>query len=87
MQRDFFQEKMKGVLIMSKQMLEKLYGEYREKRAMASDDVRRTYDEMHDAFQNYLDAVCEDEFRNAFMFGYAYGLKAAQAGMKEGVCA
>ncbi len=71
---------------MSKQMMEKLYEEYRENRAMASDDVKRTYDEMQDAFQNYLNAVCEDEFRNAFMFGYAYGLKAAQAGLKEGVC-
>lgn len=28
---------------MSKQMLENLYHEYYENRAMASDDVRRTY--------------------------------------------
>ena len=72
---------------MSKQMMEKFYEEYQESRETASEDVIKALDDMRHAFEGYLDAVCEDEFRNAFMFGYAYGLKAAQAGMKEGACA
>lgn len=72
---------------MEEKMIEKIYDEYCENRASASDEVRRTYDELHDAFDVYLNAVQEDEFRNAFMFGYAYGLKVSEAKMKAGVCA
>lgn len=72
---------------MEEKMLEKIYGEYCENRATASEDVKKTYDEMHLAFDEYLSAVQEDQFRNAFMFGYAYGLKASEAKMKAGVCA
>lgn len=64
--------------------MEKIYEEYCENRAAASDDVREIYQKMNDVFMDYLNAVCEDEFRNAFMFGYAYGLKAAKAEMKKG---
>lgn len=64
-----------------------MYEEYCENRASASEDVRRTYEKMHAAFDEYLVAVQEDEFRNVFMFGYAYGLKAAKLDMKDGVCA
>lgn len=69
---------------MSEKQFEKLYEEYNESRPTASDDVRRTYSEMHTAFEEYLNAVCEDEFRNIFMFGYAYGMKAAKAEMQKG---
>lgn len=72
---------------MEEKMLEKIYEEYCENRVTASEDVRRTYDEMHIAFEEYLSAVQEDQFRNAFMFGYAYGLKVSDAKMKAGVCA
>lgn len=72
---------------MEEKMLEKIYEEYCENRATASEDVRRTYNEMHIAFEEYLSAVQEDQFRNAFMFGYAYGLKVSDAKMKAGVCA
>lgn len=72
---------------MEEKMLEKIYEEYCENRAMASENVRRTYDEMHTTFEEYLSAVQEDGFRNAFMFGYAYGLKVSEAKMKAGVCA
>lgn len=72
---------------MSKKMMEKLYEGYCENRATASEDVRRAYNEMHDAFEGYLNAVREDEFRNAFMFGYTYNLKAAKSGMEGGACA
>lgn len=72
---------------MSKKMMEKLYDEYCENRATASEDVRKTYNEMHTAFDKYLNAVQEDEFRNAFMFGYTYGLKVAKSGMEGGACA
>jgi hypothetical protein len=72
---------------MEEKMIEKIYDEYCENRASASDEVRRTYDELHDAFDVYLSAVQEDQFRNAFMFGYAYGLKVSDAKMKAGVCA
>lgn len=72
---------------MSKQMMEKLYQEYQESRGTVSEDVLKARDDMCRAFEEYLNAVCEDEFRNAFMFGYAYGLKDAQVGKGESVCA
>lgn len=72
---------------MEEKMLEKIYDEYCENLATASEDVKRTYSEMHSAFDEYLNAVQEDQFRNAFMFGYAYGLKVSEAKMKAGVCA
>ena len=54
---------------MSEKQFEKLYEDYCENRSTSSGDVRRTYDEINDAFENYINAICEDEFRNAFMFG------------------
>lgn len=69
---------------MSEKQFEKLYEDYCENRSTSSGDVRRTYDEINDAFENYINAICEDEFRNAFMFGYAYGMKAAKAEMEKG---
>lgn len=45
-----------------------------------TDDVREAYKNLNDAFDVYLSAISEDEFRNAFMYGYMY----AKAEMQKG---
>lgn len=45
-----------------------------------TDDVREAYKNLSDAFDVYLSAISEDEFRNAFMYGYMY----AKAEMQKG---
>ena len=44
-------------------------------RETASDEVRETYQEIHDGFEAYLDAVQTDMFQQAFRYGYEKGLE------------
>ena len=48
--------------------IDKIYSDYLENRGQASDRVRQAYDNLHDAFEEYLSAVDEDTFRQ--VFGY-----------------
>lgn len=57
---------------MSTEKLKQIYENYQEHRATASDGVKDTYAKMNNAFNEYLSEVLEDEFRNAFMYGYMY---------------
>lgn len=65
---------------MSKEKWEQIYEKYCEQRAVATDDVREAYKNLNEAFDVYLSAISEDEFRNAFMYGYMY----AKAEMQKG---
>lgn len=65
---------------MSKEKWEQIYEKYCEQRATVTDDVREAYKNLNDAFDVYLSAISEDEFRNAFMYGYMY----AKAEMQKG---
>lgn len=53
------------------------YDEFLEQEAPVSQEVRDTYILMNRVFDEYLSAVTENNFRNAFMFGYTKGLKAS----------
>lgn len=65
---------------MSKEKWEQIYEKYCEQRAAVTDDVRAAYKNLSDAFDVYLSAIGEDEFRNAFMYGYMYAKTEMQKG-------
>ncbi len=44
----------------------------------ASDEAGKAYQEMHDSFETYLDAVQTDMFQQAFRYGYEKGLRAGK---------
>lgn len=44
----------------------------------ASDEVKKTYQEMHDSFDEYLNAVQADMFQQAFRYGYEKGFEAGK---------
>lgn len=63
---------------MSKQQIDEYYNEFMENvQESASDDVRKGYSNMCGWFDEYLSAVQEDMFRQAFQYGYEQGLKEA----------
>lgn len=57
-----------------------LYDEFLDDRGHVSEEVTSSYKAMQEAFDNYLAAVDEDTFRQAFRFGYERGFAAAQKG-------
>ena len=54
---------------------ERFLGEVNEQ---ASDEVKKSYKTYQEAFEEYLCAVQEDMFQQAFRYGYEQGLKAAR---------
>jgi hypothetical protein len=45
---------------------------------LASDEVCKYYQLMHDNFEEYLSAVQNDMFQQAFRYGYEKGLEAGK---------
>lgn len=63
---------------MSEDVLKKYYDVFREEvQTTASPEVPAAYKRHLRAFEDYLDAVQEDLFKQAFQYGYKQGLKAA----------
>lgn len=61
----------------TKKDLEELREYYNEhERTQASKRIRRNYDKMNDSFNNYLDAVQEEEWNEGFL----YAVKLAKEG-------
>lgn len=62
----------------------KIYDEFLENHSSpASESTKNAYSTMHGAFEEYLSAIGEDFFWNAYKFGYECGVKAAKAEMKK----
>ena len=57
-----------------------LYDEFLDERGQASKEVTNSCKAMRKAFDDYLAAIDEDMFRQAFQFGYERGFAAAQKG-------
>ena len=63
---------------MSEDVLKKYYETFREEvRTTAPKEVAAAYKRHLRAFEDYLEAVQEDMFNQAFQYGYKQGLKAA----------
>lgn len=63
---------------MSEDVLKNYYDVFREEvQTTAPKEVQTSYSGFMTAFQDYLDAVQEDMFQQAFQYGYKQGLKAA----------
>lgn len=63
---------------MSEDVLKKYYDVFREEvQTPAPKEVPAAYKRHLRAFEDYLDAVQEDLFKQAFQYGYKQGLKAA----------
>lgn len=63
---------------MSEDVLKKYYETFLEEtRTPAPPEVQTTYKRHSRAFEDYLEAVQEDMFKQAFQYGYRQGLKAA----------
>lgn len=68
----------KGKRKMSEDVLKKYYETFLEEtRTPAPPEVQTTYKRHLRAFEDYLEAVQEDMFKQAFQYGYKQGLKAA----------
>ena len=63
---------------MSEDVLKKYYETFLEEtQTPAPAEVQTTYKRHLRAFEDYLEAVQEDMFKQAFQYGYRQGLKAA----------
>ena len=63
---------------MSEDVLKNYYDVFREEvQTTAPKEVQTSYSGFMTAFQDYLGAVQEDLFKQAFQYGYKQGLKAA----------
>ncbi len=71
---------------MSKEVLEQFYSEFLERSGQAPADVRNGYQAMHTAFEDYLCAIEEWTFMEAFMFGYEQGVKAIKDKILKEAC-
>ena len=55
-----------------------IYSEFLDSdNEQASEEVRKAYSDMGEAFENYLCFIQEDLFRKAYEFGYAKGVEVA----------
>ena len=45
----------------------------------ASDEVKKSYKAYREAFDEYLSAIQEDLFQQAYRYGYEWGVKDAKA--------
>lgn len=62
-----------------KEAYKKLYEEFLESdNESAPQEVKESYSEIGNAFEQYLCAVQEEMFRKAFEFGYAKGVEVAK---------
>ena len=67
---------------MNRRQLDRYYDEFMENvQESASDDVQKAYGDMSHWFDEYLSAIQEDVFKQAFQYGYEQGLK--DAGIKK----
>ncbi len=57
----------------NKEAFDKIYTECLENAPQASERVRTAYAAMHDAFEEYLDAIQEHNFRYFYKCGYEAG--------------
>ncbi len=60
---------------MNETQLNDLYYEFLENSAQASEEVQKTCSNLNTAQDEYICAVQEDTFRNAFLMGYKKGLE------------
>lgn len=58
--------------------IDKVYEEYLSKGGTASEEVKRTYEELNGAIENYIEAVQKDMFKGAFAYGFTKGVEAAK---------
>lgn len=63
---------------MSEKQFNELYGEYLERMSTAPDNVKTTYSDLGTALENYMIALQEHTFRDAFLMGYEKGMAAVQ---------
>lgn len=64
---------------MDKQQLSEYYAIFlEEKQESAADEVRKAYKAHVRSLDDYISAIQEDLFHQAFRYGYEQGLKAAK---------
>lgn len=62
---------------MNRQQLDKYYDKFMDEIQETSDDTRKSYENMCHWFDEYVSAVTEEIFKQAFQYGYEQGMKDA----------
>lgn len=68
-------ENSRGGVFPTEEIFNQIYDECLENAPNASERLRKAYSAMHDAFEEYISALEEYEFRYAYECGYAAGQK------------